>query len=101
MAELDNNSPALPFVRAGGNEINLDRAFTRYDVYVNDEFVGHKKLLKQAESIDDVGNFLHRENFKGFTTEYDENHLHYKIYVDNDSTARAIRGQLTNYLSRQ
>ncbi|MFD1675326.1 hypothetical protein [Alicyclobacillus fodiniaquatilis] len=101
MDELrDGSSFSLPFARSGGDQLQLQRAHERYDVYVNQQYVGHKTLLKQAESADDIKAFLERANIDGFTTELNgfQDELHYKITADDDNTVRAIRNQLTTYL---
>ncbi|MFB5189901.1 hypothetical protein [Alicyclobacillus fastidiosus] len=97
MDELQNGgSQALPFARAGGSEVNLPRAHERYSVYLNDQFVGHKTLLKQVQSPDEIGSYLNRCNIEQFTTDVEGDH--YKISATHDSIAREIRTHLNAYL---
>ncbi|GMA60104.1 hypothetical protein NZD89_11030 [Alicyclobacillus fastidiosus] len=97
MDELQNaGSHALPFARAGGDEVNLPRAHGQYSVYLNNQFVGHKTLLRQVESPDDIGSYLERCNIGQFTTDVDGDH--YKISATQDSVARQIRTHLNAYL---
>ncbi|MBD1379727.1 hypothetical protein [Metabacillus arenae] len=46
----------------------------RYEVYVNDNYVGLKKLLSVSEKITDLEDFLHSEGFKRFDTHLEGDH---------------------------
>lgn len=48
----------------------------RYEIYVNDEFVGYKTLLNQSDSIEDVDDFLKQQGTKEFTGQLDGNHYY-------------------------
>lgn len=97
MDELRNGEDnALPFARAGGSEVNLPEAQHQVDVYLNNEFVGHKTLLNQVELPDDIGDYLSRCTNGSFTTDVEGDH--YKIYADDEALTHEIRTHLTSYL---
>ncbi|WP_031219307.1 hypothetical protein, partial [Alicyclobacillus acidoterrestris] len=66
-------------------------------VYLNDQFIGYKTLLKQVESPDDITSYLERNNVSGFTADAKDDH--YKISVADDEVAHDIRHHLTAYLN--
>ncbi|KAA0546179.1 hypothetical protein FZW96_17650 [Bacillus sp. BGMRC 2118] len=66
----------------------------RYDVYVNGEFVGHKTLLTQSETIGDVNDFLQTQGYQKFEAKLDGDH--YDVQVDEDEAA--VKEALQIYL---
>jgi hypothetical protein len=96
--ELDDEMPvSLPYATAGGSDLQISRAHEQYSVYVNNLFVGHKTLLKQVESIDDVvRSYLARNVDKGFQISTDGNHC--KITAQDLQSEHEIRTQLSVYL---
>lgn len=68
----------------------------QYEVFVNDDFVGHKTLIGQTEKMDDVSSYLHRCDFNGFEANLEGDH--YNISVEDEDLAEQIKGQLEVYL---
>ncbi|MBM7645423.1 hypothetical protein JOD45_001634 [Scopulibacillus daqui] len=48
----------------------------RYDVYVNGEFVGMKKLFSGNETIDDINDFLAEHGFSSYKAVCDGDYYH-------------------------
>jgi hypothetical protein len=71
-------------------------AHDRYDVYVNDDFVGQKPLLNQSEDITDVSDFLKSQGFNSFQALVDGDH--YKIEPTDSNTERKMKEALSIYL---
>lgn len=67
----------------------------RYDVYVNGEFVGHKTLLTQSESINDVNDFLQAQGFRQVDGKLDGDH--YDIHVEGEDSSH-VKEALHIYL---
>ncbi|MFD1678132.1 hypothetical protein [Alicyclobacillus fodiniaquatilis] len=93
------NGTIIPFITPYQLELeqNSKLAHDQYEVYVNDDFVGHKVLLTQSEEIDDVSAYLHRCDFDDFKTNLDGDH--YNIFVEDTELADQIKAQLNAYLS--
>lgn len=46
-----------------------------YEVYVNNDFIGQKKLYNQNEDIFDLEEFLQEQGISGFETKLDGDHF--------------------------
>lgn len=67
----------------------------KYEVYVNDDFVGHKTLVAQTEKVEDIDDYLKTQGFKNFSSVLEGNL--YKINcVEVDS--RRMKEVLSVYL---
>jgi hypothetical protein len=60
------------------NQVKLQE--DRYDVYVNDDFVGQKSLKNQGEHLSDIDGFLKQQGITDFTASLDGGH--YKIRAE-------------------
>ncbi|MFD2443605.1 hypothetical protein ACFSO7_06335 [Bacillus sp. CGMCC 1.16607] len=49
----------------------------RYEIYVNDDFIGFKTLSNVTDTLDDVDDFLNSQGINGFQSHLDGDH--YKI----------------------
>lgn len=60
----------------------------RYEIYVNDDFVGYKTLLNRNDDLQDVDDFLHQQGVQNFKTLQDGDH--YKIETLDAKRARDV-----------
>ncbi|NLZ47446.1 MAG: hypothetical protein GX895_01440 [Clostridiales bacterium] len=75
-----------PFViNANNNEDQYSKmAHDEYEVYVNDDFIGHKTLVAQGEKVEDIEDYLKTQGFRNFHTKLEGNV--YNIHcVEEDS----------------
>jgi hypothetical protein len=62
----------------------------RYEIYVNNDFVGYKILLNQSDSIEDVDDFLKQQGIKEFSGQLDGDH--YYIQTNDANTVKDMLG---------
>jgi hypothetical protein len=60
----------------------------RYEIYVNEDFVGYKTLFNVSDSLTDVDDFLKTQGVQNFSSELDGDH--YKIIADEANRIREI-----------
>lgn len=60
----------------------------RYEIYVNDDFVGYKTLFNASDSLADVDDFLKTQGVQNFSTELDGDH--YKIKASESDQIKEI-----------
>ncbi|MFP5115423.1 hypothetical protein ACSU64_24025 [Bacillaceae bacterium C204] len=87
-----NNSGIFPFVNANfdsGADVKLNE--DQYEVYVNDNLVGHKTLKNPGENLSDIDGFLRNQGLSDFSTSLDGDH--YSIQSNGQE------GDITNALS--
>jgi hypothetical protein len=77
-----NNSPHGNFPFLVNMDENSDVKLTEdtYEVYVNNQLVGHKTLKTQGEQLSDIDDFLRQQNINEFSTSLDGDH--YKIQTE-------------------
>lgn len=73
-------------------------AHDRYEVYVNDDFVGHKTLLNQSEDIIDVNDFLQTQGLSQFSASLKGDR--YKINAEGENVKK-IADALGIYLQNR
>ncbi|MDP4177929.1 MAG: hypothetical protein Q8900_06245 [Bacillota bacterium] len=66
----------------------------RYNVYVNDDYIGQKILLCENEDINDVASYLQSQGFHDFNTKLEGNS--FSIKCDDD---KKLKKTLDVYLS--
>lgn len=69
-----------------------------YELYVNNELIGHKTLLNQVDSLKDVDDFIIRQGIKEFSSELEGDH--YNIQANHD-VAIQIRDILNVYCNNR
>lgn len=85
-----NNSNIFPFVNVdSGADVKLNE--DQYEVYVNDNLVGHKTLNNPSEKLSDIDGFLRNQGLSDFTTSLDGDHYRIQSYGQD--------GDITNALS--
>ncbi|MCA1032167.1 hypothetical protein LCL95_14110 [Bacillus timonensis] len=76
-----------------GSKINEDR----YEVFVNDELIGHKTLSNPSDKLSDVDDFLKQQGFQSFSSSVEGDHYHIKADdQDRDDIEEAISVYLSN-----
>ncbi|ESU30904.1 hypothetical protein G3A_19770 [Bacillus sp. 17376] len=77
------------------NQVKLNE--DKYDVFVNDDFVGQKSLKDQGENLSDIDDFLRQQGISDFTASLDGDH--YKIKTDGSNAE--IAGALNVYFNNR
>lgn len=77
------------------NQVKLNE--DKYDVFVNDDFVGQKSLKSQGENLSDIDDFLKQQGISDFTASLDGDH--YKIKTDGSNAE--IAGALNVYFNNR
>ncbi len=99
---MNQSGEPSPFMLGSiADPTNLKLSHDRYEVYVNGDFVGHKVLLTQSESIDDVAKYLKNNGYQGFSTNLDGDHYYIDVDGRGDNGANEadqIKNQLGVYL---
>lgn len=99
---MNQSGEPSPFFGANTNgDFNLKMPHDRYEVYVNGDFVGHKVLLTQSESIDDVAKYLQRNGYKQFSATLDGDHYNIETNSSQDDDthdAEQMKNRLGVYL---
>lgn len=70
----------------------------RYEVYVNNDFLGYKSLKAQNEEITGIDSFLYNQGITSFTSALDGNH--YNIQA-NGADATNIKNALNVYFQNR
>ncbi|MDZ5472759.1 hypothetical protein SM124_13585 [Bacillus sp. 31A1R] len=85
---------------ANNRDVGDDTKLTedRYELYVNNEFVGYKTLLNQSDNLKDVNDFLQRQGFQQFTSDLEGDH--YNISTESD-LVQPIKDALGVYCSNR
>lgn len=81
----ENPSDGYPFSIVGVNldsENNVKLNEDTYEVYVNNEFVGHKTLKSAGEKLSDIEDFLRIQGIHDFSSALSGDH--YKIQTSGD-----------------
>jgi hypothetical protein len=78
MVEIFNTQGnRLPIISSNMSNGDSKLSEDRYEIYVNNDFVGYKTLYYASDSLGDVDDFLKTQGVRNFTTELDGDH--YKI----------------------
>lgn len=68
----------------------------RYDVYVNQDYVGQKYLLSAQESVHDIDDFLKNEGITKFQSVADGDHYHIRALENEHKVADILKVYLQN-----
>ncbi|MDQ0230790.1 hypothetical protein [Metabacillus malikii] len=68
----------------------------RYDVYVNDDYIGQKQLLTAQESVKDIDDFLMNEGHKDFHSYVDGDHYYIRSQQNEQELANVLKVYLQN-----
>ncbi|WP_051633520.1 hypothetical protein [Bacillus sp. UNC41MFS5] len=80
-----NSSGVFPFVNID-NDANTKLNEDQYEVYVNDNLVGHKTLKNPGEKLSDIDGFLHNQGLSDFSTSLDGDHYQIQTNEQDDIT---------------
>lgn len=77
----DNNWQGMPFLVYGGikDVDGLKMSSDIYKVYVNDDFIGEKKILTQNDDVHDLEKYLKNQGFHDFDADLTGNRFHIKL----------------------
>jgi hypothetical protein len=83
MATYDNQGFGLAFtdyLSDDNNKLSEDR----YEIYVNEDFVGYKTLFNASDTLSDVDDFLKSQGIENFQSKLDGDHY----YIQANETKR-------------
>lgn len=64
-----------PFVNGNlDNDTDVKLYEDQYEVYVNEQFAGHKTLKNQGEDLSDIDDFLRNQGLHSFSSSLDGDH---------------------------
>lgn len=79
------------------NDISQSKlSHDRYDVYVNQDFIGQKYLLTAQESVHDIDDFLMNEGYNNFQSYLDGDHYYIKAVENEHDVANVLKVYLQN-----
>lgn len=70
----------------------------RYELYVNNEYIGDKTLLNHSDSLKDVDDFIKLQGIEDFSTEVEGDHYH--ILADSHVSSQ-LKGILSVYCNNR
>ena len=94
--------PQFPFFLGFDGEDNTDDndgsniTHDKYNVYVNNEYVGNKVLVAQGEKVEDINGYLKNQGFRDFNSSLKGNS--YNISC-NTNDSKHMKDTLNVYLS--
>ncbi|MDF0726678.1 hypothetical protein PY093_08110 [Cytobacillus sp. S13-E01] len=77
-----------------GADVKLNE--DRYEVFVNNQFVGHKTLLNQGDHLSDVDDFLKKQGVTDFITTVDGDHYTIQTIKDENNIQAALKVYFNN-----
>ncbi|WP_456271027.1 hypothetical protein [Bacillus sp. AK031] len=80
------------FISAEEGKLNHDR----YEVYVNDDFLGNKTLLNQGDKLSDVDDFLKSNGYSTFSSLLEGDHYYIKPYEQQSEITKALEVYFKN-----
>ncbi|MEH7302793.1 hypothetical protein [Neobacillus drentensis] len=87
----NTSNSTFPIINPGlSSDVDSKLNEDRYDVYVNDNFVGHKALKTQGEELSDIDDFLRNQGFNSFSTSLDGDHYTIQANEQMDDIANAL-----------
>ncbi|OAS82977.1 MULTISPECIES: hypothetical protein [Metabacillus] len=75
---------------------NSQLSHDRYDVYVNQDYIGQKYLLSAQESVQDIDDFLRNEGYSNFQSYLDGDHYYIKAVNNEHDVANVLKVYLQN-----
>ena len=95
----DNPNDNYLFPLSGGkldlqNGVKLNE--DTYEVYVNDNFVGHKTLKSAGEKLSDVDDFLQIQGIHNFSSSLEGDHYIIKTNEDTENLRDALSVYFNN-----
>lgn len=95
----ENSNDSLPFPILGVNivpENSVKLNEDTYEVYVNDELVGHKTLKSAGEKLSDIEDFLRMQGIDDFSSTIRGDHYIIQTTGDSEHTKDALGVYFTN-----
>jgi hypothetical protein len=78
------------------DQSNTQLSHDRYDVYVNQDYIGQKYLLTAQESVQDIDDFLRNEGHSNFQSYLDGDHYYIKAVNNEHDVANVLKVYLQN-----
>lgn len=92
-----NGSFIFPGSKLDSNNVSkLDE--DRYEVYVNENFVGHKTLKNEGEKLSDVDDFLRNQGMNEFSASLNGDHY---LIQTNEEDAKDLESALSVYFNNR
>jgi hypothetical protein len=64
------------FTNNNDSEANTKLSEDRYEIYVNNDFIGYKSLLNASDDLSDVDDFLKSQGINEFQSQLNGDHYH-------------------------
>lgn len=96
---IDNPNDSYPFPIAGINpdsQNNVKLNEDTYEVYVNEDLVGHKTLTSVGDKLSDVDDFLRVQGIDNFSSSLSGDHYLIKTNEDSESLKNALNIYFNN-----
>jgi|GEM_PF-1362426 len=90
------NAAPLFFAENETEMEQLKMSHETYEVFVNDDFVGHKVLLNMNEEVEDIHSFLKSRGFFDYSAEKTGNE--FRLSTDDTYQAELMKENLSVYL---
>jgi hypothetical protein len=90
--QYKNPAFGYAFTNSNDSEANTKLSEDRYEIYVNNDFIGHKSLLNASDDLSDVDDFLKSQGIHDFQSQLDGDHYHISA-----SEAERIKAVLNVY----
>jgi hypothetical protein len=74
--QFENQTLGFSYVTNNNFETNTKLSEDRYEIYVNDDFVGYKTLFNSNDKLNDVNDFLTSQGIKNFQTQLEGDHYY-------------------------
>jgi hypothetical protein len=71
-------NPILGYALTKNNDSDANAKLSedRYEIYVNNDFIGYKSLMNTSDDLSDVDDFLKSQGIKEFQSQLDGDHYH-------------------------
>lgn len=96
---MENQSNFFPFL--GISNVTLEDVDTsnrsRYEIYVNGDFMGFKTLYTSNEDITDLHDFLYEQGFPSFNAQGDGDHYEIRTDESDDALKQVLQVHLQMY----
>jgi hypothetical protein len=94
---IPNGNGFFPFNTVNlGTEADVKLNEDQYEVYVNENFVGHKTLKTEGEKLSDIDAFLRTQELSDFSSSLDGDHYMIQTNEQDSDITTALNVYLNN-----
>ncbi|GGE28903.1 hypothetical protein GCM10011391_04330 [Pullulanibacillus camelliae] len=92
---MDDQFQYFPWVNINAED-DTKLMHDRYEVYVNDDYIGNKTLIAQNEQIEDLNRFLNEQGLYEFSSDFEGDHVSIVSDTQADRIKEALHIHLQN-----